>query len=159
MGGGELLPYLTLRRCWKQRLEEKGRHKGDEERSYHGESDFSWERPVRQQSAVNTNTKKIHTHKKKRFKKLCLRLIFFFEHSWRRPFGCWDRKRERESDCDVVVTLWSHNSHKNGRKKKRCIILQYLQINIATHGVCITSANSVTFSELMQRGVVLAEPQ
>ena len=145
-GGEELLPYLTLRRCWKQRLEEKGRHKGGEERSYHGESDYSWERPVRQQSAVNTNTKK----QKKTLQETLPETYFLFEHSWRRLLGCRERKRERERErlwccCDLT-------------KHKRCIILQYLQINIVTHGVCITSANSVTFSELMQRGVVFAEP-
>lgn len=48
--GEELLPDLTLRRCWKQRLKKKD---SKEERSYHSESVRSGERPVRKDKKNN----------------------------------------------------------------------------------------------------------
>lgn len=48
--GEELLPYLTLRRCWKQRLKKKD---SKEESSYHSESVSSGERPVRKDKKKN----------------------------------------------------------------------------------------------------------
>lgn len=93
--GEELLPYLTLRRCWKQRLKKKD---SKEERSYHSESVCSGERPVRQD---------------KKKQKLWLRIIFFPFCMWSRsiPGGVFIRLLW-ESDCDLVVTLWSHNGRK-----------------------------------------------
>lgn len=57
---GRVVTVSDLKEVLKAKMkEEKDRQKGGEERSYHGESYHSQECPVKQQSAVNTNKKKL----------------------------------------------------------------------------------------------------
>lgn len=111
---GRVVTVSDLKEVLRAKTEEKDRRTGSKERSYRGGelllSGMSC------QTTVNTN--------KNCFKKTkqtdCLRRYFLFifdlgpflEESF--FFGCWGRERER--DCDVVVTFWSHNSHKTGGK-------------------------------------------
>lgn len=112
---GRVVTISDLKEVLKAKTEEKDRQKGGEERSYHGDSYYSWERSVKQQSVVITN--------KKASKKLCLRLNFFsifdlgafLEKSFFRLL--------KERDCDVVVTFRSHNSRKNGKKMHNPTVL------------------------------------
>lgn len=117
--GEELLPYLTLRRCWKQRLKKKD---SKEERSYHSESVCSGERPVRQD-------------KKKKQQKLWLRIIFFL-------FVCDLEAFQEESlfaCCEraTATLLWPYEAitAANIGGGLKCVILQYSQINIASMGL------------------------
>lgn len=56
--GGKVVTISDLKEVLKAKTEEKDRQKGGEERCYHGESYYSWECPVKQQSVVNTNKQK-----------------------------------------------------------------------------------------------------
>lgn len=65
---GRVVTISDLKEVLKAKTEETDRQRRGKESSYHEESCSSWERPVKQQSVVNTNTKS--------FKKLYLRLNF-----------------------------------------------------------------------------------
>ena len=101
-GGGRVVTISDL----KEVLKAKTGGKGQTQRR-RGEV-LSWGERLLLGTSCQTTVSRQHKHKKtkkKRFKKLCLRLIFFSSI----PGGDYwaverERERERESDCDVVVT-------------------------------------------------------
>lgn len=117
--GEELLPYLTSRRCWKQRLKKRTDTKEARRDLFMGRT-TTLGNVLSDNSQSSTQTNK---QKKNASRKLCLRLVFFpyltREQSRRTLYSAVKRER-----LWVVVTVWSHNSRKSG---KGCVILQYLQ--------------------------------
>ena len=104
----ELLPYLTLRRCWKQRL--KKRTDREDTRT-----DLIMRRAATLGNVL-LNNNQLSTQRQNASNISAWDFIFVFDipggtHYF---FGCWMKERER--DWYVLVTLWSHSSRKNWEK-------------------------------------------
>lgn len=112
--GRVLLPHMTLRRCWKQRLKQKGRTlKGGEERTFHGESYHTRDGPVWKHNHGGEKTKTKNKNKLNSVWELLSSCIWFSGI----PGGVFTRL-SCENDCDVV-TLRSHNSRKIWGERER----------------------------------------
>lgn len=83
---GRVVTTSDLKEVLKAKTEEKDRHKGGEERSYHGESYYSRECPVRKHT--NTHKKKLQKTLPENYFLFVFDLGAFQEESL---FGCCER--------------------------------------------------------------------
>lgn len=121
--GEDLLPYLTLRRCWKQRLKKRTDIKEAGRRDLIMGRATTLGTVLSDNCQSSTQTKKLQKTLPETYFPFVFYLGAFLEESL---FGCWERA--------TLMLLWPFEAITATKMGKKCIILQYLQINIVRHG-------------------------